>query len=340
MKRKRLHGSAIVVACVISLLLAVRYDRTHIVRGLLRNEAFFRGYPTSYWREIIGAEGRAGALDVDTAVLFEDPDAVPVLLECVADRDPKVRWPSVMLLWRAGSARQAEPVLRRALDDVDLDVRCQAIRGLARLRGEAMPAVPKLVELSKDDDLDVSTGARYALWEIDPETARTAGGWQEFSSAKWEFSVMMPGTPEEDLRFVDTLYGELPLHMFRVSYGVVCCIVGISEYPPEMTEDCPLQERFDSSAEETAAMYGGSLMRYDPIEQHGYCGREKVVEVEGQGTSRTRMFPVGRRAYQVSITSPPGDVVSPKAEEFFLGSLRITYAPEPAAEDTNVQDDP
>ncbi len=320
-------------------MLAARYDPTHIVPGLLRNEAFFRGYPTGYWRKVIGADGRAGTLRIETAMLFKDAGAVPVLLECVEDADANVRWPSVVLLQRAGSARQVEPALRRALDDVDLDVRFKAVRMLARLGPEAVPAVPKLVELSRDHDLDTSIAAHYALWEIDPETATTVGGWQEFTSAEWQFSATLPGPPEEEVNSIDTLYGELPIHSFGVSYGVARCIVAVSEYSPEMMEDCPLQDRFDSAAEESATMLGGSLVRYDPIEQHGHSGREKLVEVDGQGTIRTRMFAVGRRGYQISITSPPGDAVSPKAEEFFLGSLRITHTPEPAAEEMNSQND-
>ncbi len=338
MKRKRLLRLIILLACVIGLLFAAAYEPTHIGRGLLRNEAFFRGYPTGYWREVVGADGRAGAIDINTAMLLEDPRAVSVLLECLADPDPNVRWPSVILLQRAGSPREVEPALRGALDDEDLDVRFQAMRALARLRRAAMQAVPRLVELSKDDDLRISTRAHYALWEIDPETASAAGGWREFTSAKWQFSVIMPGPPEEEVGSIDTLYGRVPIHSFGVSYGVARCTVAVSEYSPESTEDLSLEERFDSAVGETATALGGSLIRYQPIEQHGYSGRVKLIKIDGKATSHTRLFPVARRGYQINITYPPGDVVSPTAEDFFLGSLRITYTPKPAAEETKTQE--
>lgn len=342
MKRKCLVWSAVVLACAIALLLAARYDPTHIVPGLLCNEAFFRGYPTGYWREVLRAEGRAGELEINTVLTLEDPRAVPVLLELLADPDPDVRWPSVLLLQRAGSAGDVEPVLRETLDDPDVGVRLQAIDALARMRVAAMPAVPRLVELSQDDDVDISTHARFALWEIDRETARAAGGWQEFVSAEWQFSATMPGPPEEEVTFGETPYGQVATHLFGVSYGVARCSVAVTEHPPQAVEDLPLEERYNESVgEEMAAALGGTLARYEQIEQHGCPGREKVVRMEKEGlvyVYHSRLFPIGRRVYQIVIVYP-ADVARPSAQEFFLGSLRITYAPEPAAEEAKGQHD-
>jgi len=330
MKRKLLVWSFVVLACVIGLVLAAKYDPTHIVPGLLRNEAFFRGYPTGYWREVIGADGRAGELDVATVLLFEDPDAVPVLLECLSDPDPKVRWPSVILLQRAGSAREVEPVLRHALDDADLEVRLQALRALARVGYVAAPALPRLIEFSKDEDLDTRVCARYALWEIDSETASTVGGWQEFTSERWQFSVTVPGPPEKEVNVLDTPNGQVPIESFGVNYGMARCIVAVSEYSPEGAGDLPLKDRFhESQAEGKAAALGGSLIRCGAIEQHGYSGREDLIKVDDGAINCARLFPVGLRLYQISITYPRRGAVSPKAEEFFLGSLRITYSPIP-----------
>jgi hypothetical protein len=335
MRRKRLLWSAVVLACLIALLLAARYDPTHIVPGLLCNEAFFRGYPTGYWREVLRAEGRAGELEMKTVLTFEDDRAVPVLMELLADPDPDVRWPSVLLLQRAGSPGEVEPAVRGALDDPDLDVRLRAIWSLSRMRVAAMPAVPRLVQLSNDEDIDIRILAQFALWEIDPETASTVGGWQEFASEKWQFSVTMPGPPEEEVGAIDTPYGQVPIHLFGVSYGVARCSVAVTEYSQQSIEELPLQDRFDAALGETAKGLGGSLVRYDPIEQHGYSGRDKVIEIDGRAMFHSRVFPVGRRGYQINITFPRREALSPRAEEFFLGSLRITYSPESAAEQPN-----
>lgn len=341
MKRKPLVWLFVILVCVIGLALAAKYDPTHIVPGLLRNEAFFRGYPTGYWREVIGADGRAGELDVDTVLLFENADAVPVLLECLSDPDPKVRWPSVILLQRAGSAREVEPVLRQALDDVDLEVRLQALRALARVGCVAAPAVPRLIEFSKDEDLDTRVCARYALWEIDSETASTVGGWQEFASEKWQFSVTSPGPPEKEFKVIDTPNGRVPTESFSFNYGMARCIVAVSEFSPEGVEEFSLKDRFDESqAEGKAAALGGSLIRCGTIEQHGYSGREEVIKVDNGAINCARLFPVGRRLYQINITYPRRGAVSPRAEEFFLGSLRITYSPASAAEAANGRRDP
>ena len=338
MKRK-LVVAAIVIAVFVALVVISIYEPTRIMRGLALREAFFNGRPTSYWRDIIRVDGAAGKLADETVDAFDDPSAIPVLRECLADPDPNVRWPTVYLINEAGFIRDIEPAARRALDDPNIDVKLAGLRVVRRLGREASSTIPKLVDLTSDDDLNIVAAAHYALWEIDTEEALKAGRWQELQSTKYQFSVVMPGTPEKDEASVQTPYGEAPLHRFSVSFGFARCIVGVSEYSEQVLSDFSVEDRYDSAAEVTADALGGTLARHEPIEQHGQIGRDQLIEVEGKANMHTRVFLIGTRSYQANITYPPG-TVSPKAVAHYLDSLRIEFVPEPIAEEVTGGDAP
>ncbi len=339
MNKKWLLRIALVLAFLVVLLLAAAYDPTHIVPGLLRNEEFFRGYPTSYWREVLRADGEAGEISRATFRRLDNPRAVPVLLLCVEDPDPNVRWPTVFLLEWAGEGSEVEPVIRRALDDEDLSVRYQAIRALAQMQVVAKRAVPRLIELSRDDDPQISAAAMYAIWSIDPATASGTGDWQEFTSEEWGFSVTMPGPPTQSDNIVDSPHGPVPRHLFGANYGLGYWFVAVTEYAPEVLEDDSLQDLLKSSAEETAATLGGTLVRCDPVEYDGRLGCEQLINVAGMELSLSRVFPVGDRSYQIGIAVPCGSGPSHNAREHFFRSLQVTYSPEAAGDEADGQEE-
>lgn len=323
---RKLIVAVLASSALLLLAVVIIYEPTRILRGLALRESFFNGRPTSYWRDVIRADGESGELTIETLNSFDDLAAIPVLRECLSDRDPNVRWPAVYLIGQAGLNRDIEAAARKALNDPHINVKLAALRVIRRLGREALSAIPRLIELAADDELNISAAAQYALWEIDTEEALTAGGWEEFQSAKHQFSVMMPGPPEEDEKSVQTPYGNAPLHSYSVSFGFARCVVAVSEYSEQVLTDLSVEDRYDSAAEVTANALGGTLVRHEPIEQHGRSGREQIIEVEGKATMHTRGFLVGNRSYLVSITYPPG-TVSSKAIAHYLDSFRIEFSP-------------
>jgi hypothetical protein len=326
MKKRHLFIGVVIGLSALALTLAAIYEPTRIVRGLVLREPFFRGLPASYWRDEIRVDGEAGRVKETTIDTFGDLDAVPVLRRCLRDRDPNVRWPSVLLFQHAGFIEDVEPALRNALDDPDIGVQIQGIRGLTRLRRESLAAIPRLQELAHAADVSVRSNAHYALWEIDQNAALTAGAWATFASDEWQFSVELPGKPEVESTSLETMYGSAPMHEFSIPFGAAYCIVAVTEYDPQVTRDFSVDERYGMAAEGLAENLGGALAQDESIQQSGLIGREHVVEVKGKATLHTRIFLVGDRSYQINITYPPG-FVSPNAVSHYLDSLRIDYRP-------------
>jgi HEAT repeat protein len=96
--------------------------------------------------------------------------AVPELLECLRDAQPRVRASAAIALGFVGpKAKAAVPALAKLLADHAPEVRQAAALNLGEidLHTEELPAV--LAALIRDDDIFVSASAASLLQRIDPE---------------------------------------------------------------------------------------------------------------------------------------------------------------------------
>jgi hypothetical protein len=183
--------------------------------GWLRGESFYRGRPTSYWSreaadwcmdhdwgcipglrrhtlpDVLGYD-RTDRLErclhipprqgEAAEVLWAgDEAAVPVLIELLKDEDSDVRGEAARALGRAGPrARGAIPALVELVSDGqvnEVSVHELAAEALGRMGRDARAAVPALLALSRDEREHVSVrhNAAEALKQIDPQAAADAG---------------------------------------------------------------------------------------------------------------------------------------------------------------------
>lgn len=300
------------------------FDPTRILIGVARNEAFFQARPTSYWREHVKADAADGALSESTIATFGfDPSAADVVLECFDDPDPKVRWACVLLLERCGSYREQTDAFRSVLDDADMSVQLRAIRALGRLRREALAAIPQLSDLAKSTDADIAANAVYALWSIDPPTARRVEEWSEFEAMEWGFRVQFPGRVETDSR--RAAFFDSDLHEFWAQSGP-------SRFTVVLTWEIPdtkmtLEDRYDMAPKITARAMGGVVEKNERIEQFGLEGRDSEIKYKEGVTVRTRVLILGDRVYQAQVAYYP-DYLHSEAVTYFLDSFEVTWRPE------------
>ncbi len=55
--------------------------------------------------------------------------------------------------------------------------------------------------------------------------------WKKFSSSQGAFSVLMPGTPTEQIRTANTAFGSIDVHMYLLEQTDVAYMVAYSDYP-------------------------------------------------------------------------------------------------------------
>lgn len=193
--RRLLLGLAVLAAL---LLTRLTYWR---VVGHSRGESFFRGRPTSYWRQEIldyhvawsryktcwvpttptdrlrASFGLDDRLGHEAPLLSEgDPAAVAVLLELRRDEECTARSDALVGLGKIGDRDpRVVPALRAALSDAEPAVRTMAALLLGDIGPPARPAVPELVRALHDGDQEMRELGARALWDIDPPAAQGAG---------------------------------------------------------------------------------------------------------------------------------------------------------------------
>jgi hypothetical protein len=332
MKRKKWIWLMVGVLLV-GVVIAAAVEPKHRVLGLLRGEAFYQGRPTSYWREVLRADGEAGDVRNETITRFAGPSGSKVLVECLKDPDPNVRWPAASLLGRRGNVLVVVPALGEALHDPDREVRLQAIQTLAEWGTNAQAALADLVALHNDPDTQVRQLTDTALWEIDVDAALVAGGWKEFRSPEWDFSAVFPGCPdwrctaqspelpEENNIPVGDAFGPISGRLFMGTHGASKCAVYVGEYADNLMKALSEGQRTANLRELTIESLGGQFLSEVPIEKNGLRGHEQVFQVNDT-LLRTRLFWADRRLYRVTVGSDR-KFLNQKAADYFLDSFRL-----------------
>jgi hypothetical protein len=313
---------ALLLVC--ALVLYVIFDPNRVVRGFLAGEAFYKGRPTSYWRDVLRAEGEAGHVSRKTNMeLGMSADALPVLMECARDPDVHVRWPAVYLLGRSGI--RSVPVLDallEAISDDEPDVRFQAIMAIGAWGRMARPAIPALIARLKDKETQVAHYGELALWHIDSAAAVKACGWRPFTSTKWNFTAAFPAIPQEETKPFSWGNQSTMIHTFLIMRNGTSYAVAVSEFPAKYLAGTSEEERVKASRDLAVFGLGGKLLRDDPLNYQGLRGREVIIEVGGNKVFRNRLFWVGNRLYQVNVAYV-SKFRNPWAVNYFLDSFRL-----------------
>jgi len=174
--------------------------------GWVQGESFYKGRPTSYWRERVKqrktASSSTGAATASSSTLWQhlrkhfagsditderrpllitrgrinipDVDALPVLIELIPDTDADIAAYTFEKLRILGqNAAAAAPALIRQLDHADLSRRLDAASTLACIGSDHPELVPILLALLQELDPDDSSSAISALGQLGPK-ARSA----------------------------------------------------------------------------------------------------------------------------------------------------------------------
>jgi HEAT repeat protein len=178
------------------LLIAGWLDPARRLAGLLGGDSFYRGKPTRYWNQQLRSADPTTSEEARQALDDGGVASVPVLIELLeqkSDEDwdaSKVRWMAAEALGHIGvEARSATGPLIVALSDLDLHVRAVAASSLPAVDAPAEQAVPALTELIGRGP---SVGPIRALSEYGleakpavPELIRLAGDEQLNSEIRW-----------------------------------------------------------------------------------------------------------------------------------------------------------
>ncbi|HEY9650236.1 MAG TPA: hypothetical protein V6C95_06210 [Coleofasciculaceae cyanobacterium] len=143
--------------------------------------------------------------------------------------------------------------------------------------------------------------------------------WQEFSSEKGGFTVLMPGTPSEETRTDKTEDGRpYKQHYFAATQPEGVYLVTYSDFPGQEVNQVDPNIVLEAVIEGFLSD-GGEVVSDHEVSLAGYPGRDiEFTDSDGLSGS-TQVFLVEGRIYQlVAVASNPDDV------QMFFDSFELT----------------
>jgi TonB family protein len=164
-----------------------------------------------------------------------------------------------------------------------------------------------------------------------------AASWKTFESAQGGFSILFPGTPEEETQKLLVGAREVPLRLFRfdalANYAVMCL-----DMPAEQTVNAEATRKLlEASTRQAFQQFQARPLERKEITIDGHPGLSAKLRLPEGLVMRLRVYAVRGRLYQLMITTPPEQGATADQRRFyeataskFLDSFTLTPAAAPA----------
>ena len=171
----------------------------------------------------------------------------------------------------------------------------------------------------------LAPGNAYAVLET-PHTAQSQ--WREFAPPAGGFSVLMPGTPKEQIQvkeFPVVGKGEVRLYILTIESGVYAA--GYVEVPGLAKQTQAFCDSFgkgflSSVGDGTAKGAGGKVVKETDIQFGTNPGKEILIDTPA-GIATARAYFINKRGYQLLALSRGTDADAGNVKRF-LDSFKVT----------------
>jgi len=158
-------------------------------------------------------------------------------------------------------------------------------------------------------------------------TNRPASAWKEFSTAVGGFSILMPGTPQEQKQSLDSEIGPIDYYTFSSEDRASAYVVGYADYPADLIRQADPDAMLDGARDGAVSNVKGKLVNEREMSLRDYPGKELEIEapiggVSQNGTIITRLYLVDQRLYQLITVTPQGRDSSEDVQKF-LDSFKL-----------------
>jgi len=148
---------------------------------------------------------------------------------------------------------------------------------------------------------------------------------KSFASKAGAFSVLMPGTPQQQTKVVDSPAGKLHVHLFVVPLdgGNTAYMASYIDYDPQLIAAAPADKLLDGARDGQVSSVKGKLASEKRLKLGRHPGRELRITLKQGMFIRSRLYLVGNRLYQCLVVGKKAVVNSADAGRFF-GSFKTT----------------
>lgn len=149
--------------------------------------------------------------------------------------------------------------------------------------------------------------------------------WKKFSPTAGRYSILMPGTPQEQTLELPTPVGNAEQNVAIVENAGTCFYVSYTDYPVSAAR-FELDELLENGKKGVIAHLGGNILREKTITVDGHEGHEMLLQgyVDGQKVFvRMQRFLIGKRLYILQTLGTTEEVVTGASANKFLGSFKL-----------------
>lgn len=163
---------------------------------------------------------------------------------------------------------------------------------------------------------------------------RDDSAWKEFASVEGGFSVKFPGTPKRSTETIDLPNAEIKMQIFSLRTFAEYSVM-YADYPIQQSENPEAAKKMlDNGARGAVASAGSELLEFKEISIGKFPGRFLKEKMPRGEIMWVRMYLVGRRMFQVAITTPKEDAATRASIAFyektaykFLDSFKLYVPP-------------
>ncbi|HEU4510606.1 MAG TPA: hypothetical protein VFR78_20410 [Pyrinomonadaceae bacterium] len=141
-----------------------------------------------------------------------------------------------------------------------------------------------------------------------------------FTSKPGRFSVLLPGIPTEQIETKQSDQGPYTTYLYILKEQGNGFVIGFVDYDPSFNFNRQLE--LEMNRDKFIQNQKAKLLQSREIKIDGYLAIEFTAETPEQ-TFRSRVYMVGRRPYQIIISSPKGLDDSANVNRFF-NSFKVT----------------
>jgi len=145
--------------------------------------------------------------------------------------------------------------------------------------------------------------------------------WKRFSDPTGNFSILMPGTPQEKKQTFNNKNGTIQVHTFTVErqQEEVKYTVSYTEYPEEyinlLTQNNLVEKALETGKNAAIQKSKGTLVSETKMNLGNYIGKEISYTKPGDKIVKLRIYLVDKRLYQILVET------TKKREKFLSKSI-------------------
>lgn len=141
--------------------------------------------------------------------------------------------------------------------------------------------------------------------------------WREFVGPDGDFSVQLPGDPQETTQEYETDSGLITIHLFTFPLNKFAFITAYSDYPAELIQSKGIETVLNNARDGAIANTEGKLIEEKVFDLNGYPGRFlTVASPDGSGIAQAKLVLVGTRLYQVFVAGPEDQQNAPEISTY------------------------